>query len=354
MVAGTPAGCVVGHDFTAPPPPPPTMGTPRGRGGGQGRGRASLADVFGSISAALVDAARADGTQGDPPPPRDREQQGAAGWLRDGQGRGASPPLSDRRQQAAAGQGLGQQGAAGQSVVLAQGQPGAAALGQGCQGAAGWPRDGQGRGASPPLSDQGQQVLQGRVWGRRLLQIFLWCRHRGSRRLLPWVRGVRDRARVRDRAVPLPPPARRSPPPLPPWAGRAGTGARQCDTRGQGSAWGRPPGAPRAAQGCGSPPAAPRGGALEPGLHPASAVIGRGGRPTPRSRTCICGRGWGRAQPEIWVGTLLRGSHIGRRPRSFRRAAIRWGGGGVRALYICMQLYIDELSAANLCTPQSH
>ena len=28
--------------------------------------------------------------------------------------------------------------------------------------------------------------------------------------------------------------------------------------------------------------------------------------------------------------------------------------GGVRALYICIQLYIDELSPANLCTPQSH
>ena len=124
------------------------------------------------------------------------------------------------------------------------------------------------------------------------------------------------------------PPGSAQPPPLPPWAGRAGAGARQCDTGRQGSAWGRPPGAPRAAQGCGSPPAAPRGGALEPGLHPASAVIGRGGRPTPRSRTCICGRGWGRAQPEIWAGTLLRGSHIGQRPRSFRRAAIRWGGRG--------------------------
>ena len=123
-----------------------------------------------------------------------------------------------------------------------------------------------------------------------------------------------------------PPPGAAQPPLLPPWAGRAGAGARQCDTGGQGSAWGRPSGAPRAAQGCGSPSAAPRGGALEPGLHSASAVIGRGGRPTPHSRTCICGRGWGSAQPEIWAGTLLRGSHIGRRPRSFRRAAIHWGG----------------------------
>ena len=43
------------------------------------QGRASLADIVGSTWALLIDAARADGTQGDPPPPRDREQQGAAG-----------------------------------------------------------------------------------------------------------------------------------------------------------------------------------------------------------------------------------------------------------------------------------
>ena len=100
------------------------------------------------------------------------------------------------------------------------------------------------------------------------------------------------------------------PPPLPPWASRAGAEAWQCDTGGGGGA---ARGADR--QGC---PAQrkdaaarlpPRGaGALEPGLHSASAVIGRGGRSTPRSRTCICGRGWGSAQPEIWAGMLLRGS----------------------------------------------
>ena len=125
-----------------------------------------------------------------------------------------------------------------------------------------------------------------------------------------------------------PPPGTTQPPPLPSWGGSTGAGAWQCDSGGQGSAWGRPSGAPLAAQGCGSPFAAPRGGALEPWLHSAGAVIGRGGRPTPRSRTCTCGRGWGSAQPEVWAGSLLRGSHIGRRPGSFRRAAIRWGGGG--------------------------
>ena len=94
------------------------------------------------------------------------------------------------------------------------------------------------------------------------------------------------------------------------------------------------------------------GGALEPGLYSASAVIGRGGRPTLHSRTCTCGRGWGSAQPEVWAGSLLGGSHIGWRPRSFRRAAIHWGGrGGVRALYICIQLYIDELSPTNPLIP---
>ena len=103
----------------------------------------------------------------------------------------------------------------------------------------------------------------------------------------------------------------------------------------------RPSAAPLVAQGCGSPSAGPRGGAFEPGLHSASAVIGRGGRPTPHSRTCTCGRGWGSAQPEIWAGSLLRGSHIGRRPRSFRCAAIRWGGrrGGKGLIYLYTAVY---------------
>ena len=73
----------------------------------------------------------------------------------------------------------------------------------------------------------------------------------------------------------------------------------------------------------------PRGGGLlSLGFTRQVQSSGGGERPTPHSRTCICGRGWGSAQPAIWAGTLLRGSHIGRRPRSFRRAAIRWGGRG--------------------------
>ena len=159
VAAGTPAGCAVGHDITAPPPPPPPMGTSRGGGRGQGRGHASLVDVFGSISAALTAAARADGTRGDPPPPRDCEQQGAAGRLRAGQGPGASPPLSKQGQQGAAGQDLGQQSAAGRAVVQAQGQPEAAGLGQGVRDRV---RDrvvplSPRRGAAPPLPSVGGQ-----------------------------------------------------------------------------------------------------------------------------------------------------------------------------------------------------
>ena len=82
----------------------------------------SLVDVFGSISAALTASSRADGTPSDPPPPRDREQQGAAGRLQAGQDPGASPPLRDQ----------GQQGTAGRAVLQAQGQLETAALDQGC------------------------------------------------------------------------------------------------------------------------------------------------------------------------------------------------------------------------------
>ena len=79
---------------------------------------------------------------------------------------------------------------------------------------------------------------------------------------------------------------------------------------GHGSAWGSgAPGSTRVLQLC-RPPAG-GGGALESGLHSASAIIGRGGRQTNHSHTCTCGRGWGSAQPEIWAGSLLGGSHIG-------------------------------------------
>ena len=56
-----------------------------------------------------------------------------------------------------------------------------------------------------PSASSGSRMLQGRIWGSRVLQGILWCRHRGSLRLLLWVRGVRGRAGGRDRVVPLPP-----------------------------------------------------------------------------------------------------------------------------------------------------
>ena len=48
--------------------------------------------------------------------------------------------------------------------------------------------------------------------GSRVPQGVLYCKHKGSQRLLLRAGGVRDRARVRDSGPPFPP-ARRSPPP---------------------------------------------------------------------------------------------------------------------------------------------
>ena len=80
---------------------------------------------------------------------------------------------------------------------------------------------------------------------------------------------------------PSPPPgAAKPPPPLPPWAGRTGTGARQCGRGGQGSAWGRPSAVPLAAQGCGSPSADPRGGLLSLGFT-RQVQSSEGGAPNP-------------------------------------------------------------------------
>ena len=125
-----------------PPPPPPTVGASRSGGGGQGQGRASLADVFGSISAALINAARADGAQGGPPPPRiiasSKELQGGYGM-----GRVKVPPHPS---------------VIGGSRMLQDRVWGS----RGLQGRV-W----------------GSRVLQGRVWGGRMLQGRVW----GSRML---------------------------------------------------------------------------------------------------------------------------------------------------------------------------
>ena len=120
---------------------------------------------------------------------------------------------------------------------------------------------GMGRAEVPPHPSaiRGSRVLQGGVWGSRLLRLFLWCRHRGSQRLLPWVRGVRDRARVRDRVVLLPP--RRGAAPPPPSVGGQG-GRRSAAVRhgGAGQRVGRTVrGAPRNA-GMRQPVCRPAGG----------------------------------------------------------------------------------------------
>ena len=66
-----------------------------------------------------------------------------------------------------------------------------------------------------PSANRGSRVLQGRIWGSRVLQGVLCCRHRGSQRLLLWIRGVRDRV------VHLSPRCGAAPPP-PSLRGRAG------------------------------------------------------------------------------------------------------------------------------------
>ena len=205
-----------------------------------------------------------------------------------------------------------------------------------------------------PSATRGSRVLQCRVWVSRVLQLFLlflWCRHRGSQRLLPWVRGFRGlqggfgmgraevpphpsairgsrvlqgrvwgsvaaaalslsvvQAQGQPEAAALgqgcqgqgqgqgqggsaPPPARRSP--LPSLRVRAG----RAQERGSATRGGR---AARGADRQGRPSqrrdAAARlpprgGGLLSLGFTRQVQSSGGGGRPTPHSRTCICGRG---------------------------------------------------------------
>ena len=284
--------------------------------------------VFSSISAALTAAAQADGTQGDLPPPRDREQQGAAGRLRAGQGPGASPPLSEQGQQGAA---CKQQGAARQL------------------------RAGQGPGASPPLSEQGQQGAAGQDLGQQSAAGHAVLQAQGQPEAAALGQGCQGQGQGQGQGGSPLPPARRSPPPPPPWAGRTGTGARQCDTGGQGSAWGRPSAAPLAAQGCGSPSADPRGGggALEPGFHSASAVIeGGGGGNPPQPHLHLRARMGERTARDLGRVAPRRIPHrMEAQVLPSRCDTLGGGAGGARALYICIQLYIDELSPANPLTP---
>ena len=179
-----------------------------------------------------------------------------------------------------------------------------------------------------PSANRGSRVLQGRIWGSSVLQGVLCCRHKGSQRLLLWVRGVR----VKDRVVHLSPwRGAAQPPPPPPSVG--GQGGHRCAAMRQGGAEQQlgqtVSGAPRSTR------ARQPGGLLSLGFTRQVQPSG-GGRPTPHSRTC--GRGRGSTKPEIWAGSLLGGSHVGWRPRSFRRAMIRWGAWGVRAFYICIYI----------------
>ena len=180
-------------------------------------------------------------------------------------------------------------------------------------------------------------MLQGRIWGNRVLQDVLWCRHKGSRKLLLWVRGVRDRAGFRDRVLPLPPRRGAAPPPPPSLRRRAGRAQELGNAaRGAGQRVGQTDsGAPRST-GMRQPVCRPAGGGGFLSLRFTRQVqsSGGGGRPTLHSRTCCYGLGRGSAQPEIWARSLLGGSHIGWRPRSFCRAAMRSGGRGGKGLNI--------------------
>ena len=96
-----------------------------------------------------------------------------------------------------------------------------------------------------PSANRGSRVLQGRIWGSRVLgRAVLQAQGQAEAAAL-------DQGCQGQGGPPLPP-VQRSPPPLPPWAGRAGTRTQQCDKGWQGSTWGRPSAAPLAAQGRGN------------------------------------------------------------------------------------------------------
>ena len=145
-------------------------------------------------------------------------------------------------------------------------------------------------------------VLQGRMWGSRVLQGMLCCRHKGSQRLLLWVRGVRDRARVRDRADPLPPRRGAAPPPLPQWAGWAGAGVRQCDTGGRAARGADRQGRPAQRRGAAArlPPRA--GGLLSLGFTRQVQSSGGGGAQPPAAAPASAGADGGAHSPRSGQG----------------------------------------------------
>ena len=147
-----------------------------------------------------------------------------------------------------------------------------------------------------------------------------------------------------------PPPARRSPPPPPPPSVGGQDRHKSAAVRhggGQGSAWGRPSRAPLAAQGCDSPSAAPGGGGLlSLGFtRQVQSSGGGGGAQPPTAAPAPVGVDEG-AHSSSEDPTQDRGPGPSVAPRY-----AGGGGGGGRALYICIQLYIDELSPANPLIP---
>ena len=119
-------------------------------------------------------------------------------------------------------------------------------------------------------------MLQGRIWGRRVLQDVLWCRHLGQ--------GCQGQGQGQGQGG-FPHPSGTAQPPPPSLRGRAGQAQEHDSAAREGRA---ARGADRQRRPSQHRGAAARlltcggGGALEPGLHSASAVIGRGkGAPNP-------------------------------------------------------------------------
>ena len=94
------------------------------------------------------------------------------------------------------------------------------------------------------------------------------------------------------------------------------------------------------------------GGALEPGLHSASAVIRRGGgAQPPTAAPSPAGADGGAHSPRSGQGRSSEDPTWDGGPGPSVAPRYAGGAGGVRALYICIQLYIDELSPANPLIP---
>ena len=151
---------------------------------------------------------------------------------------------------------------------------------------------------------------------------------------------------------PIPPGAAQPPPP--PSVG--GQGRLRCAAMRQGGAgqhMGQTvSGAPRST-GARQPvcrPAGGGGGAFGPGLHSAGAAIGRGGASNPPQPHLRARAGERTARDLGRVAPRRIPHRMGAQVLPSRRDTLG-GGRGVRALYICIQMYIDELSPTNPLVP---